>query len=108
MKTNIDKRQAQKDYMEYWNSSAERSGTGRPVDAIIAPLAPFAAARPEGYTYYGYSVWVNTLDYTSVVVPVTTVDKNVDKKIEGFKAVNEQDQKTMDTCKSAPNDVSRA
>lgn len=99
MATNIRKREAQKAYMEYWNSSAERSGTGRPVDAVIAPLAPFPAARPAMYTYYGYSVWVNTLDYTSVVVPVTTVDKGVDKKYEDFKAVDEQDQKTQDTCK---------
>lgn len=98
MHTNIAKREAQKAYMEYWNQSAERSGTGRPVDAVIAPLAPFAAARPQGYTYYGYSVWVNTLDYTSVVVPVTTVDKSVDKRDEGFRAVDEQDRETQETC----------
>lgn len=98
MKTNVAKREAQKQYMEYWNSTAEVSGTGRPVDAIISPLAPFAAARREGYTYYGYSAFVNVLDYTSVVVPVTKVDKGVDKKSEGFKAVDEVDQKTQDLC----------
>ena len=103
MKLNVAKREAQKAYMEYWNGSAERTGTGQPVDAVIAPLAPFPAARPEMYTYYGYSVWVNTLDYSSVVVPVTRVDKGVDKKVEGFKAVDEQDQKTQDTCESTPS-----
>ncbi|KAK3673927.1 hypothetical protein LTR78_006129 [Recurvomyces mirabilis] len=97
MAANITKRELQKEYMEYWNSTAEMSGTGRPVDAVISPLAPFAAARPAQYKYYGYSVWVNTLDYTSVVVPVTTVDKNVDKKIEGFKAIDELDQDTQDS-----------
>jgi len=40
---------------------------------------------------------VNLLDYTSVVVPVTNVDKNVDKKLEDFKAVDETDQETQDT-----------
>ena len=98
MKTNIAKREAQKDYLEYWNSTAELTGTGRPVDAIISPLAPFAAARPEKYTYLTYSSYVNVLDYTSVVVPVTQVDKNVDKKDENFKAVDEVDQETQDTC----------
>lgn len=98
MKTNIAKREAQKEYMEYWNSTAEISGTGQPVDAIISPLAPFAAARPEKYTYYGYSSWVNLLDYTSVAVPVTTVDKSVDKKAEGFKPIDDTDQTTQDTC----------
>lgn len=90
--------------MEYWNSTAELTGTGRPVDAVISPLAPFAAARPEKYTYLTYSSFVNLLDYTSVVVPVTQVDKNVDKKDENFKAVEEVDQETQDTCKSNSKD----
>ena len=50
---NIAKREYQKDYMEYWNNTVRSTGTGRPVDAIIAPLAPFAAARPDRYKYYG-------------------------------------------------------
>ena len=50
---NVLKRQFQKEYMEYWNSTASLTGTGRPVEAIIAPLAPFPAARPDMYDYYG-------------------------------------------------------
>jgi amidase len=50
---NVQKRQFQKEYMDYWNSTVSLTGTGRPVDAIIAPLAPFAAARPDMYDYYG-------------------------------------------------------
>ncbi|GAB7366608.1 hypothetical protein MBLNU230_g8593t1 [Neophaeotheca triangularis] len=96
MKWNIAQREAQKEYMEYWNSTTKLTGTGRAVDAVISPLAPFAAARPQGYLYYNYSTFVNVLDYSSVVVPVTTVDKNVDKKVEGFKAVDETDQKNQD------------
>lgn len=99
MASNIAKREAQKEYLEYWNSTAELTGTGEAVDAIISPLAPFTAARPAQYHYYGYSVWVNVLDYTSVVIPVTNVDKNIDKKVEGFQALNEIDQKTQDSCK---------
>lgn len=50
---NVAKRAYQKEYMDYWNSTASLTGTGRPVDAVIAPLAPFAAARPDMYNYYG-------------------------------------------------------
>lgn len=50
---NIAKREYQKDYMEYWNSTARTTSTGRPVDAIVAPIAPFASARPNRYKYYG-------------------------------------------------------
>ena len=52
---NVAKREYQKEYMEYWNSTSSLTGTGRPVDAILAPLAPFAAARPDMYDYYGTS-----------------------------------------------------
>lgn len=95
MGTMIEKREACKEYMEYWNSTASETGTGRPVDAIISPLAPFTAARPNRYSYYGYSVYVNVLDYTSVVVPVTKADKNIDKEVSDFKPLNEDDKKTQ-------------
>ncbi|TKA68211.1 hypothetical protein B0A49_07469 [Cryomyces minteri] len=93
---NVERREAQKEYMEYWNSTKNQTSTGRPVDALICPLAPFPAARPQKYTYYGYSTFVNVLDYTSVVVPVTTVDKNVDKVNEGFKPIDDTDKSVHD------------
>lgn len=99
MAVNIKKREAQKKYMEYWNSTANVTKSGRPVDAIIAPLAPFASPRRGRYRYSGYSVWVNVLDYTSVVVPIMKVDKNVDTKATDFKPVGEVDQQTQDDCK---------
>jgi amidase len=91
-KNNVEKRQWQKDYMDYWNSTAELTGTGRPVDGVICPLAPYPAAMPEQYKYYGYSAFINGLDYTSVVVPVTEADKSVDKVVEGYKPMNDQDK----------------
>ncbi|WPG98228.1 Hypothetical protein R9X50_00101600 [Acrodontium crateriforme] len=97
MAANIEKRSLQKEYMEYWNSTAELTGTGEPVDAVISPVAPFPAARPEMYKYYGYSVMANMLDYSSVVVPVTTVDKNVDKRIENFTPIDAADQEVQNT-----------
>jgi len=94
--TNVEMRRLKKEYMDYWNSTAEQTGTGRPVDAVISPLAPFPAARREKYKYYGYSSFVNVLDYTSVVVPVTTVDGGVDKKVEGYQGIDEQDKQCQD------------
>ena len=85
----------------YVCSTVDKTSTGRPVDAVICPLAPFPAARRERFAYYGYSTWVNALDYTSVVVPVTTVDKKVDVKEEWFTALDEQDKSIQDDCKCA-------
>ena len=97
--TNVAKREVQKEYLEYWNSTKELTSTGRPIDALLAPAAPFAAARPKLFTYLGYTVWVNLFDYTSVVIPITNVDKTVDKIDEGFEPLNDIDKKTYECCK---------
>ncbi|EHK97221.1 putative Acetamidase [Glarea lozoyensis 74030] len=82
--TNVQKRQFQKKYMEYWNSTSTITGTGRPVDAVISPLAPFAAAKRDTYDYYGM--------YGGAFLPVTTVDKEVDVVDEGYEPKSEQDE----------------
>ena len=99
---NVSKREYQKEYMEYWNSTIDMTGTGRAVDAIIMPVAPFAAARPETYSYYGYSSIFNNLDYSSCVVPVTNVDKQIDLIDEKFKPLDDLDRDVAATCKSSP------
>ncbi|KAH7397255.1 amidase signature domain-containing protein [Pyrenochaeta sp. MPI-SDFR-AT-0127] len=90
--TNVQLRSLKKEYLDYWNSTAAQTSTGRPVDALICPLAPWPAARPNRFKYAGYSVWVNALDYTSVIVPVTNADKNVDVRDEGYSPLNDMDK----------------
>lgn len=75
---NVAKREYQKQYMDYWQSTAELTGTGRPVDGLFCPSAAHAAVLPSEYKSVGYSAFVNVLDYTSVVIPVTFADKNID------------------------------
>ena len=41
------RRKLQREYLEHWRVSASETGTGRPIDAIIAPVAPYAAP-PHG------------------------------------------------------------
>jgi amidase len=94
---NVAKRRFQKEYMDYWTSTSQETGSNQPVDGVICALAPYPAARPELYRYYGYSVWVNGLDYTSVVVPVTTSDKTKDKYPEGYSPINDQDKDVVDS-----------
>lgn len=75
---NVAKREYQKEYMDYWSSTAELTGTGRPVDGLICPIAPHASVIPNQYKHTGYTNFVNVLDYPSVVIPVTYADKTVD------------------------------
>lgn len=97
---NVAKREYQKEYLEYWNSTKDLAGTGRPVDSFIMPLAPFAAARPNRYTYLGYSSIINLLDYTSCTVPVTNIDGGIDVVDKNFKPVSDQDKEIAEDCKS--------
>ena len=46
----------------------------------------------------GYSVWVNLLDYSAAVLPVTTVDKSVDVVDYGYKSINALDEKVWKAC----------
>ncbi|KAL8853963.1 MAG: hypothetical protein Q9221_001271 [Calogaya cf. arnoldii] len=94
---NVAQREYQKEYMEYWNSTAELTGTGKPVDIVIAPVAPFASVQFNKFLWYGYSSIVNVLDYTSCTLPVTTVDKSIDVLDPSFKPVGDLDKKVMDT-----------
>ncbi|KAJ5773234.1 hypothetical protein N7457_008130 [Penicillium paradoxum] len=75
---NVAKREYQKAYMDYWNSTAQLTGTGRPVDGLLCPLAPHAAVLPNEYKSVGYTAFVNVLDYTSITIPVTFADKRID------------------------------
>ena len=75
---NVAKREYQKLYMDYWNSTAALTGTGRPVDGFFCPLAPHAAVIPTQYEYVTYTGFVNLLDYTSLAVPVTFADTKID------------------------------
>lgn len=59
---NVAKREAQKDYMEYWNSTVGLTGTGRPADFVVCPVAPSAAVDPTNMRHYAYTMWVNCLD----------------------------------------------
>jgi amidase len=96
---NVQKRDLQKMYMEYWNSTVALTSTGRPVDAILQPALPFAAARPGKHTYYGHTAPYNVLDYTAAVLPVTKVDKVVDVVGSGYTPKNDEDRANYEACK---------
>lgn len=92
---NVKLREWRRKYLEYWNSTASQTANpqgSEGVDAFICPLAPYAAARREKYNYYGYSTFVNSLDLTSVVVPVTTCDEKLDPKDDDYTPLNDTDR----------------
>lgn len=97
---NVEKREYQKSYMEYWNSTVDITGTGRPVDGLICPTAVHPAPAPNKYNYGAmFTGLANVLDYTSVVIPVTHANKTIDVPLSADKALNEKDRKSQEECK---------
>lgn len=95
---NVAKREYQKAYMDYWNSTATVTGTGRPVDAFMTAVAPWAAVMPSKYTYLAYTTFVNVLDYTSAVIRVTTANKEVDVVPSDYEPLSDEDKVVYDNC----------
>lgn len=44
---NIKQRELRQAYLDHWRETVSVTGTGRPVDALIAPMAPYVAP-PHG------------------------------------------------------------
>ncbi|KAI8995604.1 general amidase [Trametes punicea] len=68
------------EYLAHWRATAASTGTGRLVDAIIAPVAPFPPP-PHGMTKIStYTLVWSALNYTCCAFPVTSVDPELDAK----------------------------
>ncbi|KAM6501145.1 general amidase [Amanita muscaria] len=74
------RRQLRAEYLDHWQATASKTGTGRPVDAIIAPVAPYAAPPHGQNNIATYTVVWNNLDYPAFVLPVTRVSSELDSK----------------------------
>ncbi|OSD03465.1 general amidase [Trametes coccinea BRFM310] len=77
---NKERRALRKAHLDRWEATISETGTGRPIDALICPVAPYAAV-PHGQTRSSiYTIIWNTLDCPALVIPVTKVDRHVDIK----------------------------
>jgi len=84
------------EYLEQWRLMEEK--LGKEMDAFIMPITPTAAVRHNQFKYYGYASAINLLDFTSVVVPVTWADKDIDKKLVDYKPLSDLDKIVQDEC----------
>ncbi|KAH9949475.1 general amidase [Amylocystis lapponica] len=73
-----EKRALRKSYLDHWEATAARTGTGRPVDAIISPVAPYTACPHGCNSDAFYTTLCNALDYTCATFPVTSANRDVD------------------------------
>jgi amidase len=96
----LKRRELRQEYLEYRMSSKEWTGTGRPVDALITPMAPYPAPPHGENANAHYTMIFNCLDYTAITIPVTKVDPegHVKKPREEFYGV--EDKANYESCRS--------
>ncbi|KAL1901092.1 hypothetical protein Sste5346_002159 [Sporothrix stenoceras] len=59
-----------KQFNQAWMATRDKTGTGRPIDALLSPCAPSAGFPHEFPVWWGYfSMW-NILDYPSTILPL--------------------------------------
>ncbi|PWN46941.1 amidase [Violaceomyces palustris] len=78
---NKEKSQYRKEYLDHWQSTVNQTGTGRPVDAIIAPVSNWASCPHDTNDNVSYTTQWNLLDRPCVVFPVGFVDPEKDPKV---------------------------
>ncbi|GAA5858334.1 hypothetical protein JCM8547_004655 [Rhodosporidiobolus lusitaniae] len=59
-----------------WEATKELTGTGRPIDALISPVAPYVSFKPGEKQNVFFTGIANLNDYPASVLPVTTVTKD--------------------------------
>ncbi|KAL1868415.1 hypothetical protein VTK73DRAFT_3709 [Phialemonium thermophilum] len=94
-KLNIARDEYRAEYLRRWAATAERTGSGNPMDALICPVAPVQGTPHGVKTWWGYCSQWNLLDYPSSVIPAGTV-LETDKYPEGYTPVNDLDQENME------------
>jgi amidase len=83
--------------LDHWESTVLRTGTGRPVDAIIAPAGGTGPVPHGQDQYIYYTAMCNLMDWTAAVFPMTEIDPLKDPK-KSKEARNEVEKKIHDLC----------
>lgn len=69
-KLNLEREAFRSKALAHWNATRQRTVSGRPVDAILCPVAPTLAPPHDTTSWWGYTSHWNLLDLPGVVFPV--------------------------------------
>jgi amidase len=69
-KLNLQREKFRNELIAHWVATQKRTKSGRPIDAILCPVAPTLAPPHDTTRWWGYSSYWNLADYPGVVFPV--------------------------------------
>ena len=91
-------------FTDAWQGTTKATSTGRPMDALVCPVAPSAGIPHDCDIYWGYTCVWNILDYPSTVllVPGFKISPELDPPDSSYEpiATNPYDKPNQDMCKS--------
>ncbi|KAK5807545.1 hypothetical protein VI817_001803 [Penicillium citrinum] len=70
LQLNIHTRFLKEKFAEAWDRTADKTTTGRTIDALILPPAPGVGYPHDFNLYWGYTSLFNLVDYPSVILPI--------------------------------------
>ena len=80
-----------------------RTSTGRGVDGIIQPVAPYVAGHQNDFQYYSYSALANVLDVPAAVFTVCTgffqAELASEEALGSVLPLSEADEQVQKNCK---------
>ncbi|KAJ4485909.1 general amidase [Lentinula aciculospora] len=94
--THKKKRILREEYLQLWEDTIQVTGTGRAVDAIISPAAPYTATRHGQNKSGQYTMVWNVLDYSALVIPVSKVNPEIDRVKPPHEFLNADDKANYD------------
>lgn len=84
--------EGKQDFAKLWNETASKTKSGKPIDGLICPVWPSCSFLPDSLCPLNYSCPFNFVDYPSVVLPVTKVDKKLDCVQSDYISTNDIDE----------------
>jgi len=68
-KLNLAREKFRSKVAAHWNETRQRTATGRPVDAVLSPVAPTLAPPHDTTSWWGYTSYWNLMDFPAAVFP---------------------------------------
>lgn len=91
-------------FADAWQGTIKATSNGRPIDALVCPVAPSAGIPHDFDIYWGYTCVWNILDYPSTVLPIPgfKVSPVLDPPDSSYQPIttNLYDKPNQEMCKS--------
>ena len=95
-KLQVTRNSIQKRMLDWWQQTARKTQSARPIDGILSPVNPFPAPLLKYGKSIAYTSFINLLDYPAMTFPVTFADRDIDIKEESYKPISVLDAEARD------------